>query len=80
MIKKHYKDIIGFTGAIFLLLGYFLLSWDYLNSKSILYHSLNLVGNILIGYRVYTDRNYANVFMAIIFILIALKSIIQNII
>lgn len=74
------KNIIGWLGAIILLGGYFLLSWNYLDSKSVIYHSCNFIGNMLIGYRVYKDKNYGNVFMAIIFMLIALKSIIQNII
>ena len=70
------KNLIGYTSAIFIIVGYFLLSFDFLNKDDIIYNVLNLFGGIGLAYRVYLDKNWSNLILEIIFVLIALKSII----
>ena len=72
------KDFIGWISALLIVLAYFLLSNQLADSKSLMYNGLNLVGGIGLAYRVWLDKNYSNFVLEIIFILIALKSILWN--
>jgi len=72
------NDFIGWISALLIVLAYFLLSNQLTDSKSLMYNGLNLVGGIGLAYRVWLDKNYSNFILEIIFILIALKSILWN--
>jgi len=72
------KDFIGWISALLIVLAYFLLSNQLADSKSLMYNGLNLIGGIGLAYRVWLDKNYSNFVLEIIFILIALKSILWN--
>ena len=76
MKDKFIINLIGWAGAFFVLIAYFSLSFELLNSKDIIYNTINLIGGILLAYRVWVDKNYSNFILEIAFILIALKSII----
>jgi hypothetical protein len=73
---KKIDSLIGIFGALFIVIAYFLMSFNYITSKSIEYNILNLIGGICLAYRVYLDRNYSNFILEIIFIIIAIKSLI----
>jgi len=73
---KKIDSLIGIFGALFIVIAYFLMSFNHITSKSIEYNILNLIGGICLAYRVYLDRNYSNFILEIIFIIIAIKSLI----
>jgi len=65
------KNITGWTGAFVFLLAYFLNSFNIVNTNDLLFHILNLIGAILLGYRVYLDKNYSNLLLEFCFFLVA---------
>lgn len=73
---KIYSNSIGWLSAALIIAAYFLLSFDYVMKNDYVYNVLNLIGGIGLAYRVYLDKNYSNFVLEIIFVLIALKSII----
>ncbi|MEI7603889.1 MAG: hypothetical protein WCJ19_02620 [bacterium] len=70
-------DFIGWIGMIVLLLAYVLLSAGKLNSKSIIYHILNIIGSILITIFSYLLPNPAwpTMMLNIIFSLVGIFSV-----
>jgi len=70
------KNLIGYVSAFLIILAYALLSFDALQKEEVAYNVLNLIGGLGLAYRVYLDKNWSNFALEIIFILIALKSII----
>ena len=72
------NDFIGWISALLIVIAYFLLSNQLADSKSLMYNGLNLIGGIGLAYRVWLDKNYSNFVLEIVFILIALKSILWN--
>lgn len=75
---ERYKKIIGWVGVSFIITAYALLIFDLVKSQSVSYNLINLIGAILLAYRVYLDRNYSNFFLEIVFIIIALIGIFKN--
>jgi len=73
---KHKNNIIGICGASFIVTAYFLMAFNYISSASIQYNVLNLIGGTCLAYRVWQDKNYSNFILEIIFVIIAIKSII----
>ena len=73
--KKDTDNIIGIYGAAFIVVAYFSMAFNYLSSQSVEYNFLNLMGGICLAYRVYQDKNYSNFILELIFIIIAIKSI-----
>ncbi len=71
------KNKIGWIGAFLVVLAYFLMTIDIINSNDILYNLINLVAGILLGYRVWLDKNYSNLTLEIVFILIAFINLIK---
>lgn len=67
--------IIGWTGTAVLIGVYALNSFGYISSSSILYPALNLLAAILLGIRVYADKNYSNVILEIFWAGIAIFAI-----
>ena len=76
MKDKFIINLIGWAGAFFILVAYFSLSFELLQSKGVVYNTMNLAGGLLLAYRVWTDKNYSSLILEIAFILIALKSLI----
>ena len=73
---EKYKNLIGWGSAFLIVLAYYLLSCNIVNHTSFYYNVMNLIGGIGLAYRVWLDRNYSNFILEIVFILIALKSLI----
>lgn len=69
--------IIGWTGTAVLIGVYALNSFGYISSASILYPALNLLAAILLGIRVYADKNYSNVILEIFWAGIAIAALIN---
>lgn len=76
-IMNKINNIIGWVSAFIIVLAYYLLSTDVFTSKDIEYNVLNLIGGTGLAYRVWVDRNYSNLALEVVFILIAIKSIIN---
>lgn len=76
---KHSSIIqtIGWSGTIVLIVGYTLNSFGVIPSQGFLYPILNLVAAILLGVRVYADRNYANTFLELFWGGVAIISLIS---
>ena len=71
------QSFIGWVGALSIVMAYFTLTMDWLSSDDIAYNMLNLAGGALLGYRVYLDRNWANLFLELFFISVALFALAQ---
>jgi hypothetical protein len=71
-------DIIGWVGALEVILAYLLVSLHIVNGKSLKFQLLNLTGaGLLIAYSLYKGAD-ASAFLNIIWAGIALYSIIKN--
>jgi hypothetical protein len=70
-------DIIGWTGSCMVVLAYGLNSYQKIQSNSMMFYLLNLVGGIfLIVYSIYYTA-YANTFINVVWVFIAIPAIIQ---
>jgi hypothetical protein len=70
-------DIIGWTGSCMVVLAYGLNSYQKIQSNSMLFYLLNLAGGIfLIVYSIYYTA-YANTFINVVWVFIAIPAIIQ---
>jgi len=77
-MKKHslWIQIIGWTGTVILMTAYALNSFGVIPSQGFLYPFFNLIAAILLGIRVFADRNYSNLILEIVFGVIALTALI----
>jgi hypothetical protein len=70
-------DIIGWVGSFMVIIAYGLNSYQKIKSDSITFYVLNLVGGIfLIIYSVYYTA-YANTFINVVWVIIAIPAIIN---
>ncbi len=69
------NEIIGWIGAIEVLLAYFLLSLNYVDGKSLPYQLLNLTGAIFLIINTLALKAYPSAFVNVIWVGIALYSI-----
>jgi hypothetical protein len=70
-------DIIGWVGSFMVIIAYGLNSYQKIKSNSITFYILNLVGGIfLIIYSVYYTA-YANTFINVVWVIIAIPAIIN---
>ncbi len=76
-MKRIVNNLIGWISSLIIVLTYFLLSCDYLDSKDIEYNILNAIGGIGLAYRVLLDKNYSNFILEVIFIGIAFFNVIR---
>lgn len=72
---SRFHRIIGWLGALSIVLAYLSLTMDWLSSDELPYNLLNLAGGVMLGYRVYLDRNWANLFLELFFIAVALLAL-----
>jgi hypothetical protein len=77
-MKKHSLLIygIGWTGIAVLMTAYALNSFGVIPSTGFWYPFANLVAAILLGIRVFADRNYSNLILEIVFGTVALVSLV----
>lgn len=64
-------DILGWLGAILILIPYFLITHGKVHGKSKLYQLMNLAGSIFIGISAYLHQSYPSVGLNIIWAVIA---------
>jgi len=69
--------VIGWVGTTLLIGVYALNAFGVISSVSLVYLFSNLVAAILLGIRVFADRNYSNVVLEIFWGLIALVAIVK---
>ncbi len=69
--------IIGWAGTVLLIGVYALNSFGVISSVSLVYLFSNLIAAILLGIRVFADKNYSNVVLEIFWGLIALVAIVK---
>ena len=74
---SRYIQIIGWTGTILLFTAYALNTWGYIESTGPIYGFSNLIAALLLGIRVYADRNWSNLILEIFFGLIAITSLVK---
>ena len=73
-----YIEIVGWCGAILILIAYFLVSQNKLHSNSKLYQYLNLLGAIGVGINVFYQQSWPALGLQVVWALIALKSLLFN--
>lgn len=69
--------IVGWVGTTLLIGVYALNSFGVISSVSLIYLISNLIAAILLGIRVFADKNYSNVVLEIFWGLIALVAIVK---
>lgn len=72
-----YSQIIGWAGALLVVLAYFLISYKKIASTSKLYQILNLVGAICVGINAYYQEAFPSFFIQIVWGIIAVTSLIK---
>ena len=72
-------DFIGWTGAILILLAYFLVSTKRVLPKSRFYHSLNLLGALGIVVNSYAQGAFPAAGLNVVWSLIAIYGLLQGI-
>jgi len=73
----EFHDVIGFLGAIAILIAYFLLQAKKMSSDGLIYSLLNLVGAVLILFSLANAWNLTAVFIEIIWCGISLLGILR---
>ena len=69
---RPWQNLLGWTGALSLVVAYALLTFDVFGSDTLAYNLFNLYGGLALGYRVYLDRNWANLTLEVFFVSVAL--------
>ena len=73
----EFHDFVGFSGAIAILIAYFLLQAKKMSPDSLIYSLLNLVGAILILFSLANAWNLTAVFIEIIWLGISLFGVLK---
>ena len=71
------KNKTGWISAFLIVLAYFLMTINTIQSDSFTYNIINFIGGVGLAYRVWLDRNYSNFILEIIFVLIAIINLIK---
>lgn len=71
-------EIIGWVGAIFVLLAYILLSINKISSKGKMYQLLNLFGAIFLIINTYFLKAYPSMFVNVVWVGIAILGMYKN--
>ncbi|MBP7284177.1 MAG: hypothetical protein KBA66_21510 [Leptospiraceae bacterium] len=72
------SDEVGIIGVIFILISYILLQLEKIDSKSITYSIINLIGAVLILFSLFYSWNLASVIIEIFWILISIFGIVKH--
>lgn len=70
-------DILGWLGSVCVLSAYGLNSYQKLKSDSILFYMLNIVGGILLIIYSVQKEAYPNVFINVVWVIIAVPAILR---
>jgi lipid-A-disaccharide synthase-like uncharacterized protein len=71
------NDILGWTGAFFVLLAYGLLSVRRLRAEQPAYHWMNLAGSLMLAIYALNLQAHASVVVNVIWLLIAIWALLQ---
>lgn len=72
------SDICGWTGAICVLLAYYLISTGKVHKENRLYHVLNLLGAVLLIFNTIYLKAYPSAFVNVIWSFIAFAGLFSN--
>jgi hypothetical protein len=72
-------DILGWSGSLFLVVAYGLNSYQVIKSDSLLFYSLNIIGGIFLIFYSVNKTAYANTFINVVWVAIAIPAIIREI-
>lgn len=70
-------DIIGWTGSVMVITAYGLNSYQKLDSKSLMFLLLNLVGGIFLIVYSYYYSAFANTFINVVWVIIAVPALVS---
>ena len=70
-------DVIGWAGASLILVAYFLITRRLVDARSKLYHTLNLVGSIGLGYNTYYYAAYPSTVVNLFWMIIAIYGLLE---
>lgn len=77
MTMELLVNIIGWAGSLMVVITYGLNSYQKLKSDSLVYYVLNIIGGgLLIVYSIYKTA-YANTFINVVWVLIAIPALIK---
>ena len=76
MFDEFYK-ILGWIGAILILLAYFMLSMDYMQADSIAYQAANAVGGMLLVCASLKTKDFPLVALNAVWFLIAVIALVK---
>ncbi len=79
MKHSRYITFIGWTGTFILFAAYALNSLGFIESTGPVYAISNIIAALLLGIRVYADRNWSNLVLEIFFGLIGFITLIRYI-
>ncbi len=69
--------VIGWIGTFCIMTAYALNSFGIIPSLGFWYPFINLIGALLLGIRVYADKNWANVTLEVFFGVVAIVSLLR---
>ncbi|MBA4058088.1 MAG: hypothetical protein C0490_25445, partial [Marivirga sp.] len=70
-------EILGWVGSVCILAAYGLNSYQKLKSDSILFYGLNIIGGILLIIYTIQKQAYANTFINVVWVIIAVPAILK---
>lgn len=70
-------EIFGWVGTVMILSAYVLLNFGVLNSASLVYQILNVVGAFAIVYHSFTKRDFQPMVLNIIWALVAVLAVVR---
>jgi hypothetical protein len=76
-MKNNHLQIIGWLGMVTILVAYFLMTFSIIESKSMIYHGMNLVGSIGIILVTWKRKDYQPMLLNVIWMIIAIIAILK---
>ncbi len=65
-------EIIGWIGAVLIILAYFLLTHHDLTSRSKIYQGMNLIGSVLLAINLFFNQAYPSLAINVVWFFIAI--------
>jgi len=78
MKRKKIVVFIGWLGTILLILAYTLNTFGIIESTGIVYALMNILAAVFLGFRVYVNKNWSNLFLEFFWIGVAIISLVRN--
>jgi hypothetical protein len=73
--ETMFTKVSGWIGMLLILTAYFLLANEFIESKSILYHAMNIIGSFSLSIDLARKKAWAGFGLQVVFILIAFWTI-----